>query len=68
MKGLGDQVEKILSGYMDRAAAGLIQLVTEEQRLFAVTFRGRLRDKCGTRTNLPGFAASRRTSDLRFFW
>ncbi len=35
MKGLGDQVEKILSGYMDRAAAGLIQLVTEEQRKFA---------------------------------
>jgi hypothetical protein len=35
MKGLGDQAEKILSGYMDRAAAGLIQLITEEQRKFA---------------------------------
>jgi type III restriction enzyme len=35
MKGLGDQSEKILSGYMDRAAAGLIQLITEEQRNFA---------------------------------
>lgn len=33
--GLGDQAEKVLSGYMDRAAAGLIQLVTEQQRLFA---------------------------------
>jgi type III restriction enzyme len=35
MKGLGDQAEKILSGYMDRAAAGLIQLINEEQRKFA---------------------------------
>lgn len=32
MKGLGPTAEKILSGYMDRAAAGLIQFVTEEHR------------------------------------
>jgi type III restriction enzyme len=35
MRGLGPQVEKILSGYMDRAAAGLIQLITEEYRKLA---------------------------------
>jgi type III restriction enzyme len=35
IEGLGDQADKILSGYMDRAAAGLIELVTEEQRKYA---------------------------------
>lgn len=35
LDGLGTQADKILSGYMDRAAAGLIQLITEEQRRFA---------------------------------
>lgn len=35
IKGLGTQAESILSGYMDRAAAGLIQAITEEQRKFA---------------------------------
>jgi type III restriction enzyme len=33
-RGLGTQAEKILSGYMDRAAAGLIQLITHEHRRF----------------------------------
>ena len=32
--GLGDQAELVLSSYMDRAAARLIQLVTEEHRRF----------------------------------
>ena len=35
LRGLGADAEKILSGYMDRAAGGLVQLVTEEQRVFA---------------------------------
>jgi len=35
LRGLGPSAEKILSGYMDRAAAGLIQLVTEEHRKVA---------------------------------
>lgn len=35
LRGLGVQAERILSGYMDRAAAGLIQLITDEQRTFA---------------------------------
>src|SRR5699024_2220052 len=35
LRGLGDDAEKILSGYLDRAAGGLVQLVTEEQRRFA---------------------------------
>jgi type III restriction enzyme len=35
LQGLGHQANKILSGYMDRAAAGLIQLITEKQRDFA---------------------------------
>lgn len=34
MTGLGDKAEEILSGYMDRAAAGLIELVTQEHRRF----------------------------------
>lgn len=34
LRGLSGQAEAILSAYMDRAAAGLIQLVTEEQRKF----------------------------------
>jgi type III restriction enzyme len=34
LNGLGTHAEHILSAYMDRAAAGLIQLVTEEQRRF----------------------------------
>ncbi len=33
--GLGDNAELILSGYGDRAAAGLIQLIATEQRRFA---------------------------------
>jgi type III restriction enzyme len=32
LRGLGPSADKILSGYMDRAAAGLIQLVKEEHR------------------------------------
>ena len=35
IQGLGSSAESILSGYMDRASAGLIQVVTEEQRKFA---------------------------------
>jgi len=35
LRGLGSTAEAILSGYMDRAAAGLIQLLTEEQRKVA---------------------------------
>lgn len=34
LNGLGAHAENILSAYMDRAAAGLIQLVTEEQRRY----------------------------------
>ena len=34
MRGLGDQADTLLSGYLDRAAAGLIQRITEEQRRF----------------------------------
>jgi type III restriction enzyme len=32
MRGLGQQAEVLLSSYLDRAAAGLIQLITEEHR------------------------------------
>lgn len=32
MSGLDDRAQGILSGYMDRAAAGLIQLITEQHR------------------------------------
>jgi type III restriction enzyme len=32
--GLGSQAESVLSGYLDRAAAGLIRLITEEHRQF----------------------------------
>lgn len=35
LKGLGSDARAILSGYNDRAAAGLIQRVTEEHRKFA---------------------------------
>lgn len=35
LAGLGDQAELILSSYLDRAAAGFIQLVGTEQRRFA---------------------------------
>jgi len=35
LRGIGSQAESILSGYMDRAAAGLVQLVTQEQRKHA---------------------------------
>ncbi|MDP9364998.1 MAG: DEAD/DEAH box helicase family protein, partial [Chloroflexota bacterium] len=35
LRGLGPQAESVLSGYLDRAGARLIQLVTEEQRRFA---------------------------------
>jgi len=35
LRGLGPSAEKVLSGYMDRAAGGLIQLVTEEYRKVA---------------------------------
>lgn len=34
LRGLGDQAEAVLSGYLDRAAAGLIQLITDEHRRF----------------------------------
>ena len=33
--GLGDKAEAVMSAYMDRAAAGFIKLITEEQRRFA---------------------------------
>jgi type III restriction enzyme len=33
--GLGDKAEEVLSAYMDRAAAGLINLINSEQRRFA---------------------------------
>jgi type III restriction enzyme len=39
LAGLGDSAELILSSYLDRAAAGFIQLVTTEQRRFASTPR-----------------------------
>jgi len=39
LDGLGDQAELILSSYLDRAAAGFIQLVNSEQRRFASTPR-----------------------------
>jgi type III restriction enzyme len=35
LRGLGTSAETVLSGYLDRAAAGLVQLVTEEQRKVA---------------------------------
>lgn len=35
LSGLGDQAELVLSSYLDRAAAGFIQLVGTEQRRFA---------------------------------
>ena len=35
LRGLGPSAESVLSGYMDRAAASLIQLVTKEQRKVA---------------------------------
>jgi type III restriction enzyme len=35
VQGLGSSAETILSAYMDRASAGLVQVVTEEQRKFA---------------------------------
>lgn len=35
LTGLGDQAEELLSGYLDRATAGLIALVAEEQRRYA---------------------------------
>ena len=39
VRGLGNQAELILSAYLDRAAAGFIQLVAAEQRRFALTPR-----------------------------
>jgi len=39
LAGLGDQAELMLSSYLDRAAAGFIQLVGSEQRRFASTPR-----------------------------
>jgi type III restriction enzyme len=36
MAGLGDSADTLLSSYMDRAAAGLIQVITDELRAFAV--------------------------------
>lgn len=35
LQGLGDKAETVLAGYMDRAVAGLIGLVGEQQRRFA---------------------------------
>jgi type III restriction enzyme len=35
LQGLGDQAEAVLSSYMDRAAARLIELITEQHRRFA---------------------------------
>lgn len=37
--GLGDQAELVLSAYLDRAAAGFIQILGEEQRRFAAAPR-----------------------------
>ena len=34
--GLGDKAEELLSGYLDRAAAGLINLISQEQKRLAV--------------------------------
>jgi type III restriction enzyme len=34
LQGLGEQAEAVLSGYLDRAAAGLIQVITDEHRRF----------------------------------
>ncbi len=34
VQGLGDSAEAVLSGYLDRAAGGLIQLITDEHRKF----------------------------------
>jgi len=34
LKGLGSEAEEVLSAYLDRASAGLISLITEEQRRF----------------------------------
>jgi type III restriction enzyme len=39
LTGLGDQAELILSSYLDRAAAGFIQLIGAEQRRFAAAPR-----------------------------
>jgi type III restriction enzyme len=39
LSGLGDRAELILSSYLDRAAAGFIQLVSSEQRRFATAPR-----------------------------
>jgi type III restriction enzyme len=35
LAGLGPSADRILSGYLDRAAAAVVQVVTEEQRTFA---------------------------------
>jgi type III restriction enzyme len=35
IRGLGSSADKLLSGYMDRAAAGLIQVLLEEQRKYS---------------------------------
>lgn len=35
LRGLGTSAEKLLSSYLDRAGAGLVQLVTDEHRKFA---------------------------------
>lgn len=37
IEGLGDKAGEVLGGYLDRAAGGLIELVTEEQRSFKGT-------------------------------
>ncbi len=37
LEGLGDEAEAILSSYMDRAAARLIQIITEEHRRFVAS-------------------------------
>lgn len=64
LKGVGPQPEKILSGYLDRAAAGLIQLITEEHRKFVAN------PSCGEVLELQEFVTVRRgqseTSTDRF--
>ena len=53
LRGLGPHAERILSGYLDRAAAGLIQRITEEQRKLAT------RPSFGEVVELTTFAARR---------
>jgi type III restriction enzyme len=63
IKGLGDQAEAILSSYMDRAAARLIQIITDEHRHFvsSPTFKEvvELREFRPTRHGRPNVSKDR---------